>query len=133
MPFLLPHQSTPRYAAGYGPGTLCKVQGNINAQKYINILDNHLWPVIARHFPANNCIFQDDNGPVHRAHVVQEFYRGIYSKSLQIYPKTHNGMHSIQRTFDKVLKVSVLVCFCYTRRFQYCKRDNSHATSAIFR
>jgi hypothetical protein len=57
----------------YGPGTLCKVQDNINAQKYINILDNHLWPVIARHFPAHNYVFQDDNAPVHRAHVEQEY------------------------------------------------------------
>ena len=31
-------------------GTLCHVEGTINAQKYINIIDNNLWPVIARHF-----------------------------------------------------------------------------------
>jgi hypothetical protein len=57
----------------YGPGTLCKVQSNINAQKYINILDNHLWSAIAQHFPANNYVFQDHNAPVHRAHVEQEY------------------------------------------------------------
>jgi hypothetical protein len=28
----------------YGVGTLCKVDGNINAVKYRDILDNHLWP-----------------------------------------------------------------------------------------
>jgi hypothetical protein len=31
-------------------GTLCKVDGNINAVKYRDILDNHLWPVLAHHF-----------------------------------------------------------------------------------
>ena len=30
----------------YGVGTLCKVDGNINAVKYRDILDNHLWPDI---------------------------------------------------------------------------------------
>ena len=27
------------------------LDGNINALKYINIIDNNMWPVIARHFP----------------------------------------------------------------------------------
>ena len=48
-----------------GVGTFTEVDGNINSQKYINILDTHLWPVIARHFPNNNYLFQDDNAPVH--------------------------------------------------------------------
>jgi hypothetical protein len=28
-------------------------------------LDTYLWPVIARHFPTDEYIFQDDNAPVH--------------------------------------------------------------------
>lgn len=50
-----------------GVGTLVKVDGIINAHKYEQVLDNHLWPVIARHFPDNSYIFQDDNARVHRA------------------------------------------------------------------
>lgn len=50
--------------------TLCRVQGNMNAQKYIDIyiLDTHL-----RHFPPKNYVFQDDNAPVHMARVVEEY------------------------------------------------------------
>ena len=29
------------------------VDGNIYAQKYIEAIDNFVWPVIARHFPDN--------------------------------------------------------------------------------
>jgi hypothetical protein len=29
------------------------------SQKYIDILDTNLWPVIANVFPARQCIFQD--------------------------------------------------------------------------
>lgn len=43
-----------------GTGTLCFVEGKINAEKYINIIDTTLWPVIARHFPQNDNVFQDD-------------------------------------------------------------------------
>jgi hypothetical protein len=47
--------------------------GNINAAKYQNILDDNLWPVIARHFPQNGYYFQDDNALVHRARTTQKY------------------------------------------------------------
>jgi hypothetical protein len=59
----------------YGVGTLCKVDGNIDAVKYRDTLDNHLWPVVARHFADKPYRFQDDNSPVHRARIIEEFKR----------------------------------------------------------
>ena len=56
-----------------GVGTLSKVDGNINAQKYTDILEDNIWPVIARHFPHNNYLFQDDNAPVHRAALTRQY------------------------------------------------------------
>ena len=56
-----------------GVVTLAFVDGNINASKYEYILENSLWPVIARHFPQNNYIFQDNNAPVHGARTVAEY------------------------------------------------------------
>lgn len=56
-----------------GVGTLCRVEGNINSEKYIDILDTNLWPVIARHFPDGSYLFQDDNAPVHRSRLTQDF------------------------------------------------------------
>jgi len=49
------------------------VKGNINAQKYIEILDNNIWPLAVRHFPVNDYVFQDDNAPGRQARIVQEF------------------------------------------------------------
>ena len=34
-----------------GIGTLTPVEGTVNSAKYINILEENLWPVKARHFP----------------------------------------------------------------------------------
>lgn len=56
-----------------GIGTLCFVDGDINALKYIDILENNLWTVVARHFPQDNYVFQDDNTPVHRTHTVRTY------------------------------------------------------------
>jgi hypothetical protein len=44
-------------------GTLTPVEGNMNTEKYISVLDDNLWPVIARHFSNRLLIFQEDNAP----------------------------------------------------------------------
>ena len=31
----------------------------------MNVLKTNLWPVIVRHFPNEDYLFQDDNAPVH--------------------------------------------------------------------
>lgn len=56
-----------------GVGTLTSVNGNINSEKYIDILENNLWPVIVRHFPHGNYVFQDDNAPVHRSRLLSAY------------------------------------------------------------
>ena len=57
----------------YGVGTLTLIIGNINSEKYKTILEDNIWPVIARHFPENQYLFHDDNVPVHRSRVLQEY------------------------------------------------------------
>ena len=54
-------------------GTLDFLEGSINALKYTDILEDNLWPVVARHFPQNNSIFLDDNAPIHRAQKVMAY------------------------------------------------------------
>ena len=49
----------------FGVGTLTPVDGNINTDKYISILDENLWPVVARHFVNTPWILQEDNAPCH--------------------------------------------------------------------
>lgn len=49
----------------HGVGTLSPVDGNMNTDKYISILYDHLWPVVAQHFPNRPWIFQEDNAPCH--------------------------------------------------------------------
>ena len=61
------------YICWNGVGTLAKVTGNINSEKYKAILEENIWPVIVRHFPDDQYFFQDDNAPVHRSRVLQEY------------------------------------------------------------
>ena len=37
------------------------VEGCIDSEKYIEVYDQHLWPVIAKEFPNRGWIFQENN------------------------------------------------------------------------
>lgn len=65
----------------YGTCTLCNVNDNNNAEKFISILDEQLWSVIVRHYLDNSSTFQDENAHVHRACIVERFKHknNIYS------------------------------------------------------
>ena len=54
-----------------GVGGLHFVQGRVNVQVYIGILEEKLLPSIRDHFTAvKNVIFQDDSAPCHRPKLV---------------------------------------------------------------
>jgi hypothetical protein len=61
-----------------GVSALTVVDGNSNAQNYIEVIDYFVWPVITRHLPDNKYVFQGDNGPIHRACVVKEYMEEAY-------------------------------------------------------
>lgn len=52
-------------------GTITIINGDINAAKYKNIIENNVWQVIARNFANND--YQNDNVPVHRAPSIKEY------------------------------------------------------------
>ena len=56
-----------------GVSTLTVINVYINSEKYFEIVDNFVRHVIARPFPDDNYIYQDDNAPVHRARIVTEY------------------------------------------------------------
>jgi hypothetical protein len=56
-----------------GVGTFVPVDGTIKSEKYIQILDDNLWPVAAKYFPQNPWIFQDDNATPHRSRLTTQW------------------------------------------------------------
>ena len=48
-----------------GVGKLVPVGGNMNSEKYINVLDECLWPVVTKHFPTDRWTLQENNAPCH--------------------------------------------------------------------
>lgn len=46
-------------------GKIVPVEGNMNSEKYINVLDECLWPVVTKYFPTDRWTQQKDNTPCH--------------------------------------------------------------------
>jgi transposase len=57
-----------------GPGVLCVVEQRLNANVYVNILEQVMLPFVAQAFP-DNFTFQQDNCPIHTSAIAQNWFR----------------------------------------------------------
>jgi hypothetical protein len=55
-------------------GPIVALHGMINSKDYLNILGDHVHPVVQALFIDVDGIFHDDNVPIHTAHVVKNLY-----------------------------------------------------------
>jgi transposase len=57
-----------------GPGVLWHIDTRLNSPEYISILNNIMLPSVSLLYP-DQFLFQQDNCPVHTAHIVQDWFR----------------------------------------------------------
>lgn len=58
-----------------GPGPLVPVEGMMNSDKYITLLQNRVVPLLSQMFPDGNGIFQQDSAPCHVSKKCMNFFR----------------------------------------------------------
>ena len=56
-----------------GVGPLLRLEGKINAERYRQLLEDHVMTWIRRHLP-NSFEFQQDNAPIHKARPILDFF-----------------------------------------------------------
>ena len=61
-------------------GPFVALRGRINSKNYLSILGDHVHPMFQALFPDSDGIFQDDNAPIHTAHM----WLRIYMKSTKV-------------------------------------------------
>jgi len=49
----------------YSAGSIIALNGQITASDYVDILGDHMNPVVQMLFPNNDAIFQDDSSHIH--------------------------------------------------------------------
>ena len=72
----------------FGVGTISVVDGTRDSQGYLDLLERNLWPVIAKHFPDENYLFQDDGASIHTAHIIRNYKQNHAVKTLVWPPKS---------------------------------------------
>jgi transposase len=58
----------------FGPGPLIPIVGTMNSNKYLDILEQHLFTYCDVWFPDGYFQYQQDNAPCHKARTVQHFF-----------------------------------------------------------
>ena len=58
----------------YGPGPLVRLEGRVNSGKYLQMLEQHFIDYFES-LPNEDCIFMQDNAPIHTARNVKNFLR----------------------------------------------------------
>lgn len=110
------HEScvTPRVQAGGGGITvwgcfhtrgkpnLVMLEGNLNHQRYLQILEGNLVPY-ARETFGENFVFQDDNAPAHRARAVRDFWEENEIQHLD-WPACSPDMNPIENLWAEVTR-----------------------------
>ena len=59
----------------FGQGYLKVLEGHINAEKYLEVLDECLWPTVHQYFPDGGYIFPEDNAPIHKVNLVKQYFQ----------------------------------------------------------
>lgn len=66
-----------------GAGVAWQIEGRLNSQSYLDILENVMLPSVSQTYPNNTFTFQQDNNPVHTARVITQW---ITNRNVEILP-----------------------------------------------
>ena len=88
----------------YGVGTLVAIDGNMNTDKCISVLDDNLWPIVVRHFSDRPWIFQD-NVPCHVSLRANQWKEENGIRTL-VWPPQSPNLNIIENVWN-VLKIQV--------------------------
>lgn len=67
----------------YGLHNVVSIEGHLTGESYVDILNEHLLPVISGYFHDQEYFFQQDNSSIHTSNVVKNFFNAQEIQTIQ--------------------------------------------------
>ena len=91
-----------------GLGPLVRINGHLNALGYMDILEDHALPFINNFYEpfmnGNDMFWLEDSSPIHRAHIVQDFFNLNFNANRIPTPSRSLDLNSIEQVWAEIKK-----------------------------
>ena len=98
-------KSVPVWGAfcAHGPSSLIRIEGSLNADKYIEILDNELLPTIDRFYGGGPVKFIQDLSPIHTSRAVKAWFQEHPGIQLLPWPPKGADLNPIENVWGQMV------------------------------
>ena len=87
-----------------GAGSIHRIVGRLNAEKYIDVLEDSLIPSAWAHYGLEPIPFVQDRSPIHTSHVVTEWFQGRPEFNLLPWPAKGADLNPIENVWSDMVR-----------------------------
>ncbi|MEN2497882.1 MAG: hypothetical protein MHMPM18_005210 [Marteilia pararefringens] len=98
-----------------GISEVANIDGTVNNEKYIEIMEKCLMPFISKYHSNNEFIYQDDNAPAHRHRNVKQWMTDNKITTIEWPAQSPDMMDPIENLWH-FLEMKVFKCGCKNKK-----------------
>lgn len=89
---------------GEGAGGIYRINGRLNSEQYIDVLENCLLPTTWEHYGLGPIPFVQDRSPIHTSHLVREWFNVRPEFDLLPWPAKGADLNPIENLWSEMVR-----------------------------